>query len=202
MSATKQKQDNLENQILTNEDNDTAEIHTNPTHQEENQTEQTQEVSDSATSTEQEIERLKEEISKKNDQLLRKAAEFENMRKRVERERYMTIQLAKAEALHDFLPINDDLIRTLESAKNLQIDENFLKGVQLVAEKFENVLLKNGIEKINQTNVPFDVNLHEALMKQPSPSADIPSGTVLQVFEPGYKMGDRVVRHAKVIVSE
>lgn len=202
MTAKKQKQDNLENQILTNEDNDTAEIHTNPTHQEENQTEQTQEVSDSATSTEQEIERLKEEISKKNDQLLRKAAEFENMRKRVERERYMTIQLAKAEALHDFLPINDDLIRTLESAKNLQIDENFLKGVQLVAEKFENVLLKNGIEKINQTNVPFDVNLHEALMKQPSPSADIPSGTVLQVFEPGYKMGDRVVRHAKVIVSE
>lgn len=202
MSANKQQEDNLENQILTNEDNDTAEIHTDAVHQDENQTESTQEVRDSTSSIEQEIERLKEEINQKNDQLLRKAAEFENMRKRVERERYMTIQLSKVEALNDFLPIYDDLLRTLESAKNLQIDENFLKGVQLVAEKFENVLLKNGIEKINQTNVPFDVNLHEALMKQPSPSADIPSGTVLQVFEAGYKMGDRVVRHAKVIVSE
>ncbi len=202
MSANKQQKDNLENQILTNEDNDTAEIHTDAVHQDENQTESTQEVRDSTSSIDEEIERLKEEINQKNDQLLRKAAEFENMRKRVERERFMTIQLSKVEALNDFLPIYDDLLRTLESAKNLQIDENFLKGVQLVAEKFENVLLKNGIEKINQTNVPFDVNLHEALMKQPSPSADIPSGTVLQVFEAGYKMGDRVVRHAKVIVSE
>lgn len=149
-----------------------------------------------------EIEGLKLEVSSKNDQLLRKVAEFENMRKRVERERYMTIQLSKAEALNDFLPVSDDLQRTLASAVNLQVDENFLKGVQLVAEKFDLVLTKNGIQKINESGVPFDVNLHEALMKQPSPSADIPSGTVLQVFESGYKMGDRVIRHAKVIVSE
>jgi len=149
-----------------------------------------------------ELDQIKAELAAKNDLFLRKVAEFENMRKRVERERYMTIQLSKAEALNEFLPISDDLQRTLDSAKNLTIDDSFLKGVQLVAEKFENVLIKNGIEKINETGVPFDVNVHEALLRQPAPNAETPSGTVLQVFEAGYKMGERVIRHAKVIVSE
>jgi molecular chaperone GrpE len=149
-----------------------------------------------------EMDQIKAELAAKNDQFLRKVAEFENMRKRVERERYMTIQLSRAEALNEFLPISDDLQRTLDSAKNLTVDDSFLKGVQLVAEKFENVLIKNGIEKINETGVPFDVNVHEALLRQPAPNAETPSGTVLQVFEAGYKMGERVIRHAKVIVSE
>jgi len=149
-----------------------------------------------------ELDQIKAELAAKNDQFLRKVAEFENMRKRVERERYMTIQLSRAEALNEFLPISDDLQRTLDSAKNLSVDDSFLKGVQLVAEKFENVLIKNGIEKINETGVPFDVNVHEALLRQPAPNAETPSGTVLQVFEAGYKMGERVIRHAKVIVSE
>ena len=149
-----------------------------------------------------EMDQIKAELATKNDQFLRKVAEFENMRKRVERERYMTIQLSRAEALNEFLPISDDLQRTLDSAKNLTVDDSFLKGVQLVAEKFENVLIKNGIEKINETGVPFDVNVHEALLRQPAPNAETPSGTVLQVFEAGYKMGERVIRHAKVIVSE
>jgi len=149
-----------------------------------------------------EMDLIKAELAAKNDQFLRKVAEFENMRKRVERERYMTIQLSRAEALNEFLPISDDLQRTLDSAKNLSVDDSFLKGVQLVAEKFENVLIKNGIEKINETGVPFDVNVHEALLRQPAPNAETPSGTVLQVFEAGYKMGERVIRHAKVIVSE
>ncbi|TNE70913.1 nucleotide exchange factor GrpE [bacterium] len=200
MSEKKQKEQTLDNQTIVNEDLDTAEISATQ-HQPETDASQA-EVQTGEVNLLAEIEKLKEEVNQKNDLLLRKSAEFENMRKRVERERYMTIQLSKVEALNDFLPINDDLLRTLDSSKNLSIDENFLKGVQLVAEKFENVLLKNGIEKINEIHVPFDVNLHEALMKQPSPNADIPSGTVLQVFEPGYKMGERVVRHAKVIVSE
>lgn len=149
-----------------------------------------------------EIDGLKQEVASKNDQLLRKVAEFENMRKRVERERFMTFTLAKTEALNEFLPINDDLQRTIESSKQISVDEGFLKGVSLVAEKFENVLIKNGIEKINEINIPFDVNLHDALLKQPAPNAETPSGTVLQIFEPGYKLGDRIIRHAKVIVSE
>jgi molecular chaperone GrpE len=149
-----------------------------------------------------EIDQLKLEVAAKNDQFLRKVAEFENMRKRVERERYMNISLAKAEAINEFLPVSDDLQRTLAIAKNLTVEDSFLKGVELVAEKFENVLLKNGIEKINETGVPFDVNVHEALLRQPAPNAETPSGTVLQVFEAGYKMGERVIRHAKVIVSE
>jgi molecular chaperone GrpE len=149
-----------------------------------------------------EIDQLKLEVAAKNDQFLRKVAEFENMRKRVERERYMNISLAKAEAINEFLPVSDDLQRTLAIAKNLTVEDSFLKGVELGAEKFENVLLKNGIEKINETGVPFDVNVHEALLRQPAPNAETPSGTVLQVFEAGYKMGERVIRHAKVIVSE
>ncbi|HKI44094.1 MAG TPA: nucleotide exchange factor GrpE [Balneolales bacterium] len=150
----------------------------------------------------QEIETLARDLADTKDRLLRKVAEFENMKKRVSRERVQLFDDAKIEALREFLPINDDLRRTLEAADKTALDDKFLEGVHMVADKFSQVLQKYGVEPINQVNVPFDVNLHDAMIKQPAPDNDVESNTVLQVLEPGYKINDRIIRHAKVIVSE
>ncbi|MDR9415453.1 MAG: nucleotide exchange factor GrpE [Gracilimonas sp.] len=148
------------------------------------------------------IEELEKELSSTKDSLLRKAAELDNVRKRVQRERVQLFEEAKAGALEDFMPIADDLIRTLQAAEESKIESNFLEGVQLVADKFKNVLEKHGVERIDETGVPFDVNLHDAMMKQPAPDDKTGSDVVLQVLESGYKIGNRTIRHAKVIVSE
>lgn len=151
---------------------------------------------------EQEIVRLQEELASVKDSLLRKAAELENVRKRVQRERAALYEDAKVAALQEFLPISEDLFRVLIATEEYEVDANFKSGVKLVADKFEEVFNKYGVEVINQTGIPFDVNLHDALLRQPSPTEKTESDTVLQVLENGFKIGNKVIKHAKVIVSE
>lgn len=148
------------------------------------------------------IEELEAELAIAKDSVLRKAAELENVRKRVQKERFQLREQVKAEATQDFLPLNDDLLRTLDASKDSDVEENFLAGVELVSNKFAEILAKHGIEKIDETGVPFDVNLHDALLRQPAPDDKTPSDMVLQVLERGYRMGDKVIKHAKVIVSQ
>ena len=145
---------------------------------------------------------FQEQLSEAKDAHLRKAAEFENFRKRVQRERSQIYESAKANALEDFLSISDDLSRTLEASNELEVNPTFLEGVTLVANKFDEVLEKHGVLRIDQEGVPFDVDLHDALMRQKPENESIESDRVLKVIENGYKIGDRTIRHAKVIVSE
>lgn len=148
------------------------------------------------------INELEEELNKLKDSQLRKAAEMENMRKRMQREREQVYQTSKEVALNAFLPVNDDLIRTLNALKENDADSSYLEGVELVANKFQNVLEQYGVERIDETGVPFDIDLHDAMLNQKPEDDSIESGTVLQVLENGYKIGDKTIRHAKVIVSE
>ena len=148
------------------------------------------------------IEELEKEIASLKDINLRKVAELENTRKRVQRERVQLFEDAKIGALEEFLPISDDLVRTLSASEGLDIEKSFLQGVQLVAQKFEEVLNKHGVERIDEINVPFDVNLHDAMLRQPASDKKTGSDIVLQVLESGYRIGNKTVRHAKVIVSE
>ena len=148
------------------------------------------------------INELEEELEKLKDSQLRKAAEMENMRKRMRREREQIFQTAREAALEAFLPINDDLIRTLQVLKENEADSSYVDGVQLIANKFENVLEKHNVKRIDETGVPFDVDLHDAMLRQKSEDDSIESGTVWQVLENGYRIGDKTLRHAKVIVSE
>jgi molecular chaperone GrpE len=148
------------------------------------------------------IEELEVELANTKDGVLRKAAELENVRKRVQRERVQLFEEAKAGALEDFMPISDDLLRTLKAAEESEIESSFLEGVQMISDKFQNVLEKHGVERIDEAGVAFDVNLHDAMMKQPAPDDKTGSDVVLQVIENGYKIGNRTVKHAKVIVSE
>ncbi len=148
------------------------------------------------------IQALEQEVITLKDSLLRKAAELENVRKRVQRERVALYEEAKVSALEDFLAVNDDLLRTLDASIKMDVDASFLDGLKLVASKFSEIFSKNNIEAIDTVDVPFDVNLHDALLRQPAPNDETPSNTVLQILERGYKMGNKTISHAKVIVSE
>lgn len=148
------------------------------------------------------MEVLQQKVIQLKDTLLRRTAEFDNVKKRMLRERMQLLTDAKIEALKNFLPVNDDLQRTLQAADGQDIPNGFLQGVTMVYEKFGNILKAAGVEEINESGIPFDVNVHDALMRQSAPDDNTPSDTVLQVLEPGYKAGDKVIRHAKVIVSE
>lgn len=148
------------------------------------------------------IEILKSELEIAKDTLLRRTAEFENVKKRMMRERIQLLDDAKIEAVKAFLPVNDDMQRSLGATKEQEIPKAFLDGVTLVAEKFNHVLNSYGVEIIIESGVPFDVNLHDAMLKTPSQDPSIESDTVLQVLEAGYKIGEKVIKHAKVIVSE
>lgn len=184
-----------EEEIIENSENDVLEDN-------QNQEDTAEEVTEEKDEKDLQIEKLETELAAAKDSMLRKAAELENVRKRVQKERFQLREQVKAEALQDFLPLNDDLLRTLDASKENEVEENFLAGVEMVSNKFAEILAKHGIETIDETNVPFDVNLHDALLRQPSPDDDIPSDTVIQVLERGYRMGEKVIKHAKVIVSQ
>ncbi|MCC5906764.1 MAG: nucleotide exchange factor GrpE [Balneolaceae bacterium] len=148
------------------------------------------------------IQELEEELKHVRDTQLRKSAEMDNMRKRLQREREQIFQSAKEAAVQEFLPVSDDLLRTLDAMKNDEAGAVYLNGIKMVANKFDDVLKKYGVTRIDQAGVPFDVNLHDALLSQKADDDNIESGIVLQVVENGYMMGDKTLRHAKVIVSE
>lgn len=148
------------------------------------------------------IEQLEKELADTKDSLLRKAAELENVRKRVQRERVQLFTDARIDALQEFLPISEDLKRSLDMADASEVQDSFLEGVKMVSTKFEDVLKKHGVERIDEAGVPFDVNLHDAMLRQPAADEKTKSDMVLQVIESGYRIGDKVIRHAKVIVSE
>lgn len=148
-----------------------------------------------------ELERKVDELKEGN---LRKSAELDNMKKRMQRDRAQIYESAKIAALEQFLPVNDDLIRSLKviEESDIKSESGVEDAVKLIYNKFQDVLKQYDIEPIDQAGVPFDVDLHDALIRQKSNDDNIESDMVLEVLENGYRMGDRTIRHAKVIVSE
>ncbi len=148
-----------------------------------------------------ELEMKVEELKESN---LRKTAELDNARKRMQRERAQLYEAAKVSAIEHFLSINDDLQRTLKAIEEAPGDTgSFIEdGVKMIYNKFQDVFKRYNIETIDETGVPFNVDIHDALMRQKPEDENIESDIVLQVLENGYRMGDRTIRHAKVIVSE
>ena len=196
MSAKgKKSKMNKKNDADLAEELDRAESDTNAT---ENVDESHQLIEDQ----QQRIRELENEIEQIKDTQLRKAAEMDNMRKRLNRDREMIFQTARESAVTEFLPISDDLLRTLEAMKNASGESPYLEGVQMVANKFDDILAKHNVKRIDEVGVPFDVNLHDAMLRQKPEDESVQSDTVLQIVENGYIMGDKTLRHAKVIVSE
>lgn len=161
--------------------------------------EQIQDVTDEK---EEAIARLEEELAKTRDSMLRKAAEFENLKRRTQKEKQYIYEEARADAISKFLGIREDLKRSIDLSLQKDVDKSFRDGLQMLLDNFDRILKDYNVEPIEETGVPFDVDQHDAMLTQPSEDNTVDSNTVLQILEPGYKMGDRVIKHAKVIVSQ
>jgi molecular chaperone GrpE len=133
------------------------------------------------------------------DQLLRKAAEFDNYKKRSEADYAMTVKYASEALISSLIPILDDFSRSLKSGREVKEHESFFKGVELIYNKFVKLLESHGLVPFDSVGKPFDVNYHDALLQ--IPQSDIPPHTVVEEIERGYKLFDKIIRHAKVIVS-
>jgi molecular chaperone GrpE len=134
-----------------------------------------------------------------DDSYLRLAADFDNYRKRTAREHAELTQRANERLLNELLPVLDDLERALEAAAEHE-EAKLEEGVRLVHRALEDVLRKEGLAEIEAEGA-FDPHVHEALLAQPG-GEEAASGDVLQVLQKGYRLGDRVLRPARVIVAE
>jgi molecular chaperone GrpE len=138
-----------------------------------------------------------------DDAYLRLAADFDNYRKRVARESAQLSQRANERLLNELLPVLDDLERALEAAaehnRTPEGEAKLEEGIRLVHRSLLGLVERHGLKEI-ATNGAFDPHVHEALLAQPGEGAE--EGTVLQVLQKGYTLGDRVLRPARVIVAE
>jgi molecular chaperone GrpE len=130
------------------------------------------------------------------DALQRLKAEFDNYRKRTAREQADVMVRANERLVRDLLPVLDDLGRALHAAEKHE-EAALEEGVQLVHRAFSDLLRREGLAEI-ETNGRFDPHVHEALLAQPS---DAEEGTVIEVVQKGYRLGDRVLRPARVVVA-
>lgn len=148
---------------------------------------------------EEQVEQVEEQQPQvDDDRLLRLAADFDNYKKRAARERDEYVARANERLLKELLPILDDLERALKSAEEHE-EAQLEEGVRLVHRSLASLLERNGVEEIATTG-KFDPHVHEALLAQPA--EDREHGDVLDVIQKGYKLGDLVVRPARVIVAE
>lgn len=148
--------------------------------------------------TEQEAS-LDEQVERLKDLLLRKAAEFENYKRRMETDMGNIVRIANEGLILSFLPVVDDLERTLKAARSTNDGEALSKGVELIHQKLLKLLESRGVTPLVTEGKVFDVHFHDALMMVPK--EDLPHHTILQEVERGYMMNDKVLRHAKVVVS-
>jgi molecular chaperone GrpE len=142
-------------------------------------------------------------VEQERDQFLnllqRTRADFENFQKRLQRELTQERRYAYAPLVLELLPVFDNLDRAMQAARQAKETGPLVRGVSLVQTQLLDVLKRHEIVRIEAQGRPFDPNEHQAVMQQPS--ADVPPGTVLQVLEEGFKIHERVLRPAKVIVS-
>ncbi len=159
--------------------------------------------------TTSEVADLQTELKETKDRLLRQVAEFQNYKRRTEQEKTMLFEAGKAKVVQQMLEILDDFTRSVDAVKQLeekeedQLQEGYeqlKQGVELVFDKFQNELTRLGVEPIEAKGQPFNEQEHEALMQQPAPE-DTEPGTVLEEIQKGYRMGDRVLRHTRVVVA-
>lgn len=143
-----------------------------------------------------ELETLRAELRTKNDQLMRTAAEFDNFKKRTERERASVAEFAKASLIKQLLPILDNIDRAATADKE---SADYIKGIEMIVKQFEAIVANLNIEEIAKEGDTFDPNFHEAVMHIEDET--LGENVIAQVLQKGYKIGDTVIRAAMVKVA-
>jgi molecular chaperone GrpE len=153
------------------------------------------------------ISELETSVAQLKDQLLRKAAEFENYKRRVEADYANVVKYSNDNLIARLLAVLDDFERFFKASReggtapsqNNAADTSFHRGMELIHQKLVKLLEAQGLQAFESVGKPFDPEVHDALLQVPN--ADVPPRTVLEEVEKGYRLHDRVIRHAKVVVS-
>jgi len=161
-------------------------------------------VAETEENQETETEALQRELTENRDQLMRIAAEFDNFRKRMEREKSKLLKYAGENILRDLLTTLDNLDRAVEQGSaavedNAKTLQSMLQGVELTRKGLVATLERYGVEPLNAAGLVFNPDEHDALTMEAS--AEVPANHVLREFARGYRFKDRVLRHAQVVVS-
>jgi len=162
-----------------------------------NASEETEQLSAEINALNKKLAEADARTSEYKDSWLRTQAEFQNYRKRVERDSELTYVSLKGDIVKRILPVLDDLERALQ---NRPADDPWTSGIELVARKFQNILESEGVKRIEAVGTEFDPNLHEAISHEPADG--VQSGHVIGVVQNGYRIGERVIRPALVRVAQ
>lgn len=148
------------------------------------------------------VNELEENLAELNDKYLRLFSEFDNYRKRTNKERLELIDTAATDVISDLLPVLDDFERAFKAndAKSEE-DRSNLEGFKLIYNKLKGTLSRRGLEPMKSLGEPFDTDFHEALTNIPAPSEDL-KGKVVDEVEKGYMLKGKVIRFAKVVVGQ
>ncbi|MGB5990337.1 MAG: nucleotide exchange factor GrpE [Marinifilaceae bacterium] len=182
------------------------------------ETQETQETTEATEASEndvqeEEVEKTPEELAAEKqletemklqdmtDKYMRLSAEFDNYRKRTLKERMDLMKTAGEKIFMDILPVMDNFERAMNSMDSAKEIEPVVEGINLIYTRFADFLKQNGLEEIETKKADFDVELHEAITKMPAPSKKL-RGKIIDCVEKGYKLNDKVVRYAKVVVGE
>ena len=191
MSENFQSEEEKEKDVLNGAEQDETPAQDNDPKQEETPQE----------TAEDKLTRSEAEIADLKDRLLRQMAEFDNYRKRTMKEKADIILNGSAGVVTDILPVIDDLERAIANSAKSEDFSALKEGIELIYNKLMHILEQKGLQKISPKNEPFDTDFHEAIAMIPAPSEDL-KGKVLDCAIDGYKLNDKVLRHAKVAVGE
>jgi molecular chaperone GrpE len=147
------------------------------------------------------LEKAQEEIAELKDKWLRSVAEFENYRKRTLKERAELILNGGEKFITSILPVLDDMERAIENGTKTEDPEVLREGMTLIYQKFMKTLETQGVSKIDTVDADFDTDVHEAVAMVPG-MGDDKKGKVIDCLQQGYKLNDKVIRHAKVAVGQ
>lgn len=142
------------------------------------------------------FKKLESDLKSEKDKYLRLFAEYDNYRKRTSKEKMESYGDATAKTISEILPIIDNFERAIEVPCS---DENYQKGIEMIFSQLMDIIKKIGVQEIEALNKPFDPNLHNAIKQVEN--EELESNIVCEVFQKGYKLGDRVIRHAMVSVN-
>lgn len=150
---------------------------------------------------ESELDQLRHQVEEQQDKYLRLSAEFDNYRKRTMKEKAELIKNGGEKAISAILPILDDLERAMKAGDAHEEVQAMREGIELIYQKFLKILSQQGVQVIETAGQPFDTDFHEAIALVPAPSED-QKGKILDCVQTGYKLNDKVIRHAKVVVAQ
>ncbi len=147
------------------------------------------------------IEELKIQNAELNDKFLRLFSDFDNYRKRTNTEKLELIKTASRSVIEGLLPVVDDFDRALEAFRDQKVDDETIKGIELISSKLNNFLSQKGLEPMDSMGKEFDTDWHDAITQIPAPSDDL-KGKVIDVTQKGYLLNGTIIRHAKVVVGQ